>query len=142
MQRLRFIEDLKLSVAIDLHRFCPGGSHTTVFCLVQVPEHRNENEKLTHSARTLAQIKPLLPEYHTRQMRKNFKSKFFNLASVSPSTVDFIYKELTLDKSVAEHPDTQNRLRLTFLGELGSLADLRKLNPEDQLTLSILFLTL
>lgn len=43
--------------------------------------------------------------------------------------VDFIYNELALDRSSANHPDMQQRLRLIFLGEQGLIPDLRHLNP-------------
>ena len=94
-----------------------------------VPENRSESEQLTQTARTLVKIKPQLPEFHSRQMRREFKLKFSNIADVSPSTMDFIYKELAMDASASVHPDTQKRLQLIFLGETGLLADLRKLNP-------------
>ena len=40
-----------------------------------------------------------------------------------------IYKELTLDASTANHPETQEETKTNFLGEKGLLADLRHLNP-------------
>ena len=36
MQRLRYFENMNLTVPIDIVRFCPGGSHCTIFALVQV----------------------------------------------------------------------------------------------------------
>jgi hypothetical protein len=43
--------------------------------------------------------------------------------------MEMIYKELTLDASAAAHPETQERLRLIFLGNPDLLSDLRHLNP-------------
>lgn len=61
-------------------------------------------------------------------MKRNLKQQLANIASISPSAAEFIYQSLAIDSSVASHPDTQQRLRLIFLGETGLLADLRKLN--------------
>ena len=41
---------------------------------------------------------------------------------------EFIHQSLAIDSSVALHPETQQRLRMIFLGETGLLADLRQLN--------------
>ena len=128
MQRLRFVENLKLSVPVELCCYCLGGSNTTVVCVVQVAETRSDNEQLTQCARIMAHIKPLFPEYHTRSMKRAFKAKLSNVAHISPNVIDLIYKELSMDSATAEHPETQKRLQLIFLGETGLLTDLRKLN--------------
>ncbi|KAK6183411.1 hypothetical protein SNE40_010900 [Patella caerulea] len=128
-QRHRFLQNIKLSFPIDIYRYAPGGSHTTVVCIVHVDDNRNEVDKLTQIGRVTARIKPLLPVYHTREMKKSFKSKLNNISNVAPSVLDFIYKELAIGAAVTSHPHTQQRLRMIFLGETGLLADLRKLNP-------------
>lgn len=55
--------------------------------------------------------------------------KLKNIAKIQPNIVDFIYNELALDRSSANHPDMQQRLRLIFLGEQGLIPDLRHLYP-------------
>ena len=50
------------------------------------------------------------------------------MAEVQPQVADLICEELALDASVASHPETQQRVRLIFLGQLGLLQDPRKLN--------------
>ena len=84
---------------------------------------------LTQSARMVQKMKPQLKEYHTRAQKRAFKEKLKNGATVSPSVVNLLFYELTLDASTASHPDMQQRLHLIFLGEHGLLADLRHLNP-------------
>ena len=126
--RYRFINELQLSEPVDLIRFCPGGSITSSVCVVKVQENRTETERVTDSARFLQQARPLLKEFHTRAQKTAFKQKLRNVTHVLPSVADMIYKELTLDASTANHPETQERLRLIFLGEKGLLADLRHLN--------------
>ena len=128
MQRLRFLDRLKLSVPVDMFRYCPGGSHVTVLCIVAVQEERSDSDMLTQSARVMAGIKPLFPEFHTRSMRQEFKAKCSNLAQIQLAVLDLIYKELTMDSTTAQHPETQKRLHLIFLGDTGLLTDLRKIN--------------
>ena len=129
LQRHRFLQNLQLSVPVDIFRFCPGGSVATSICFVQTVETRSEPEMLTECTRMACKLKDIFREYHTRMQRKIFKDRLSNIASVLPSVADLIYKELCLDSSAAAHPDTQERLRLVFLGEEGLLADLRHLNP-------------
>lgn len=128
-QRFRFIENIHLSVPIDLIRYNPGGSCITTLCLTQVPESRSEHEILTQGARFLQEVRPHLKEFHTRAQRPMFKRSLSNLATVKPSVAELIYKGLTLDASVAEHPETEERLRLIYLGNHGLLADLRNISP-------------
>lgn len=128
-QRFRFFKNLQLSMPVDVIKYSPGGSCFSTVCLVHVPEARSEAEILTQGARFLQQIKPKLKEFHTRAQRRLFKEKLKNVASVLPSVADMIYKELTLDASVAAHPVTEERMRLIFLGNTGLIRDLRSLNP-------------
>lgn len=95
---------------------------------MKVTEERTTAQQLTDVASVMAKIKPSLPEYHTRLMKRQFKLKLSNIASVQPAIADMIYKELTLDPSVVSHPDTVQRIRLIFLCETGLIADLRSLN--------------
>lgn len=67
-------------------------------------------------------------------MRRAFKEKVNNFTRISPAVLDMIYKELTLDAATSAHPDTQERLRLIFLGETELIADLRHINPGGHLT--------
>ena len=129
LQRHRYLQNLQLSVPVDIFRFCPGGSVATSICFVQTVDNRSEPEMLTESTRMACKLKDIFKEYHTRMQRKLFKDRLSNVASVLPSVADLIYKELCLDSSAVAHPDTQERLRLVFLGEEGLLADLRHLNP-------------
>ena len=128
MQRHRFIENLHLSVDVDMLKYCPGGSICTIVYVYQVDPSRSDDESLTQSARIVAQLKPSLPEYHTRQMKREFKARCTGLATVTPAFLDGIYRELTMDASAACRPDVQERIRLILLGETGLVADLRSLN--------------
>lgn len=129
LERFKFVKELQLSVPVDMLRFCPGGSTVSTLCLIRVDENRLQSQLLTDGAQLVEKVRPQLKEYHTRAQRQLFKAKLNNVAKILPSVADLIYKELTLDASAAAHPDTQERLRLIFLGESDLLADLRHLNP-------------
>lgn len=128
-QRFYFFEHVHLSVVVDMLKYSPGGSHTTVASFIEVKPNRSESERQTDSARFLAGIMPKLPIFHTRAMKKNFKQKIQNLASIKPSLVTFLYSELGWDSSAASNPAMQQRLHMIFAGECGLLPDLRVLNP-------------
>ncbi|XP_060561163.1 uncharacterized protein LOC132720934 [Ruditapes philippinarum] len=135
MQRLRFFENVNLSVTVDIIKFCPGGSILTVYCFCKVPDTRTDAQKQTDAGSLLLKIRPQLPEYHTMFMKQQFKRRLGNVVSIQPGVVDMIYKELALDASATSHPDFQQRLRLIYMGETGLLPDLRKMNtgrPSDK----------
>ena len=114
---------------IDIYRYCPGGSIVASYCIVFSKESRSEQELLIEGARFVLRNKNHFKEYHTRAMKRSFKEKINNISKISPSVLDLIYKELTLDAATAAHPDIQERLRLISLGETDLIADLRHLNP-------------
>lgn len=126
--RFRYFEQMQLSSPVDILRFSPGGSIVTTFCIVKVMADRPEHQMLIEGARMLQKSRQYLTEYHTRAQKQLFKERLQNVACVLPSVADLIYKELTLDAATANHPATQERLRLIFLGEKGLLTDLRSLN--------------
>ena len=131
MQRHRFLDQLVLSVPVDMYRFCPGGSVVTVVCLVKVVSIRTASEMMTDSARVMSspEIKSKFKEFHTRTQRKIFKERLSHVASVLPAVSDLIYKELALDATAADHPVTHDRVKLIFLGDQDLISDLRHLNP-------------
>ena len=86
MQRLRYFENMNLTVPIDIVRFCPGGSHCTIFALVQVGENRDEKTMLTEGGRVLQKLRP--------QMCRRFNRLFLKW-----------YTKSCLDSSTANHPD-------------------------------------
>ncbi|XP_053389760.1 uncharacterized protein LOC128552729 [Mercenaria mercenaria] len=135
MQMKRFFDNLSLSVNVDLYRYCPGGGVSTIMFVAKVPENRSDNDAHIHPVRVIAQINDKLPEYHTRAMKREFRQKMNLIAKIQPGVLDFVYKELALDASVATNPEMQQRIKLISLGESGLVADLRELNtgrPSDK----------
>ena len=128
MQRYRFYENLQISVPSDLYKYSPGGSLFTLYVIVKTEKERSKGQEFTDVASVMSKIKPNLPEYHTRHMKKEFREKLSYISSVKPSVADFIYKELTLDESAVMNPNIMERIRLISLGEVGILPDMRVMN--------------
>ena len=105
MQRLRFFEKLHLSVPTDLVLFCLGGSHISVFAVVQVKKERNISEILTEGGRVIQKLRPVLRECHTRAQKSDLKNRIKNIASIQPALLEINYQELALDSSTASHTD-------------------------------------
>ena len=127
-QRQRFFKNMHLTSPVDLYKYCPGGSVVTVVFAAKVPEDRSEKEKFVHPLNVISKISDRLPEYHTRCQKKQFREKILNITNMKPGIIDYIYKELALDASVANNPEMQQRLRMISLGETGLVADMRELN--------------
>lgn len=106
-ERFCFIQNLHLTVPIDIIRFSPGGSVVTTMCISRVAADRTEPEILIEGARLLQKVRPHLLERHTRAQRKLFQDKLSNVVKVSPAVTEFIYKELALDGAASAHPVTR-----------------------------------
>jgi len=134
-QRARYFDNMQLSVPVDLYKYCPGGSVVSIVFVAKISETRSSSEALVEPIRVVSQIENQLPEFHTRAQKRYFKQKLHNIASIRPSVVDFIYKELAMDATQVSHHETQERLNLISLGETGLVGDLRELNagrPSDR----------
>ena len=127
--RFRFFANFRLSVPVDVIRFCPGGSCVTTTCITQVDSDRTTSEILSDGATLIAKLRPELKEFHTQAQRRQFKRRIGNVAKVNPTLLDVIYKELALDATVANHPETETRIHAMVLEASGLVADLRSLNP-------------
>lgn len=128
-QKFKFLQDLHVSVPLDLIKFSPGGSSTTVVLFCKTQANRTEADMLIQGARFMQQARSNMVEFHTRAMKKHFKEKMNNITSMNPSILEFMYKELTLDRSKETNPAMQERLRIISLGNTNLLADLRHANP-------------
>eukprot|EP00117_Sycon_ciliatum_P049112 scpid93926/ scgid34867/ len=75
-QRYRLFKDLAVSVPIDVLRFDAGGGTSATVIIWRVSSDISESEHVGQIARLVKSLEPNLPEYHTRQMRKEFFSKY------------------------------------------------------------------
>lgn len=85
LQRFRFFQTLQLSIKIGVLRYCPGGSKKTLVYIWKIPDC-SEAESATQTARIIAALKPKLPEYHTRAMKKQWKQRFKSLVPFDINT--------------------------------------------------------
>ena len=92
-------------------------------------ETRSQDEILTDTSRFFETVRPNLKEVHSRAMKTQFKNSVQNIASIQPAILDFVYAELSMDRSAPLHPDIQQRTRMKVQGEPGLIADMRHLNP-------------
>lgn len=69
----------------------------STLCIVRVV-HDVESvpNSLVEGARILQTCRPILKEYHTEKLN--------NIAKLSPALLEFLYKKLAMDNSVANHP--------------------------------------
>ena len=96
----------------------------------RVPIGRSQNEVASMSINMFAKIKPLLPEYHTRAMRKEFKSEVKRMGVNIPDYVlRHIYRRLLLDASADQNPALHERMKLAIASDnYEMIVDLRHLN--------------
>lgn len=66
----------------------------------------------------LRNLRTRLPEFHTRQMRREFCCMYGNQAgtNIPPHILRSIYKTLTNDASTEQNRDIDERVRLADLG--------------------------
>ncbi|CAC5408779.1 unnamed protein product [Mytilus coruscus] len=143
-EKYEFVKGLKLSVPIDILRYDPGGAVGGTIVVWRTPNERGQEEVMNASLKVFQKVKPLLPEYHTRQMRRSFVRSYCNLPTgdkISPAVLRFIYTDLTLDATENQNKGIEDRIRQAILSEDANLVtDLRHLNsgrPND--TFSIFF---
>ena len=128
LKRWQFVDKLQLSVPIDVIKFSPGGSIRTTVMIMQVMPNRPDHTMMCDGVRAYDSMRENLQEYHTRTQKRLFKARLSLLAEVKPSTAEFLYSELSMDKSTATNPEMRERIRLIYLGETDLVDDLRTLN--------------
>ncbi|XP_071122564.1 uncharacterized protein [Mytilus edulis] len=129
--RYSFLQNLKLSQPINKLSYNPGGSVGSTVFIWKVPQHRGINEVMNDALKVIDTLKPKLPEYHTRRMRRDFINKYSNLNAVSipKHILRSIYSDLTMDATSDQNPAMDSRVRHAILSEDADLIlDLRHLN--------------
>ena len=126
--RYDFINHIQLSVPVDVLKYQPGGSKTGTVFLWKVPSARTQDEQLTQTTQIVSALQPSLPRYHSRQMKQDFKRRVSNIARFTPSILEAIYQEISLDSSVPSNPLMNQRIQVALQGEPGIIVDLRTLN--------------
>ena len=130
--RYMFLKSFRLTFPVLVYRYAVGGNVGSIVFMSKVPTGLTQSEYLTKSNCVIEELKPKLPQYHTRQMHRAFAEHCSNLASITSAARRFLYSSLTGDTSAPETSrlrDLDYRVKLVALGELPELAaDLRHLN--------------
>lgn len=102
-----------------------------------VPSESSPIEMMTTAAKMGKKLESRLPEYHTRQMKREFQFRYRNIAgtTIPPHILRNMYAELILDASSNRNPSIDGRLKHAILsGDSDVAVDLRHLNvgrPDD-----------
>ena len=84
----------------------------------RVPSSQTESEKMTDAVQMTMQLKPRLPEYHTRQQRLDFNKSYGNIVKLTPAIRRSLYSCLTGDSCASSNPEMDARLHLALFGRV------------------------
>ena len=96
-KRRHWIDNLHVSCDIALMKKSYGGRMGNINVIWKV--NRKDIDHETKMARTVLRVNKELPDYHTRQMKKDFIDKYRKVSKVSATAMREIYQELTGDNS-------------------------------------------
>ena len=139
--RYQFIQDLQfgLDVSIVLLTYSPGNNCGNLHFMWKYDDSEPIETVFQKSIPVIENVKPLLPQYHTRAMRKSLWSKYgLVAASVKPAVLRTLYQDLAGDSSAASNLDEaeiDRRVQLILDMEPedpNTLIDLRALNSSTE----------
>lgn len=118
MKRMRFYESLHLSCPIHQLPYDPGGGLGVINFIWKVPVDINTEDAFGRDMGVLRNLRSRLPEFHTRQMRREFCFMYENVASthIPPHILRSIYTTLTNDALADQNKEIDERVRLAVLG--------------------------
>ena len=125
MQPYRFLKGFKVACPVAIYRYAVGGSVGTVAFVRKLPAELSQSTCVTKCNAVVEQLKPRIPQYHTRQMWHTFAEQCSNLVRISPSVRRYFYTCLTGDSTAASsvvERDVDHCMRLVVLGKLPELS--------------------
>ena len=130
-QRRHWIDQLHLSIDVAFMKKSYGGPIGNINVIWKIDRDNTNHD--CEMGKTLLVINNGLPEYHTRQMKKDFIQRFNKVSSVPATVMKQMYRDLTGDDSKAANKlDEARRRRLVEIlssnGDSGLLEDMRILN--------------
>lgn len=131
--RYLFIKDLSKNglgdISFELLRYSPGGSVRTLAAVWKIP---NEGFNRKRSDEVAGALREAMPIFHTRAMKAEFKSRFENIAKLTPAVHRAVYRFLTGDESLPDNRVTKEvdaRMMIALdSGDPELVVDLRQLN--------------
>lgn len=112
--------------------YSPGGSLGKVVYVWRIPEDLSVPDIVKKALAIYERLKPSLPEFHTRQMRKDFINKYCHLSAsnIPKHVLRAIYSDLSMDSTAMQNPTLDIRVQQSILSEDPDLClDMRKMNP-------------
>ena len=95
MQRHHFLQSFNLHFPVILYRYAVGGNVGTIVFAWKTAEGLSSSELTIQSFSMVEDLKPQIPQYHGRQMRRSFKLQCNNLTGISPAAQHYLYSCLT-----------------------------------------------
>jgi hypothetical protein len=93
---MNLLNSTGLSCPSMLLTYSPGGSIANLHSIWQLPQEHDPTVYFDKSQSQVEEIKKVLPQIHTRAMRKAMFRKFGHISSgVKPSALRYFYRELT-----------------------------------------------
>lgn len=135
--RYQFLQNLHrgLDISVVLLTYSPGNNCGNLHFIWKYDDSEPVEAVFQKSLPVVEVVKPLLPQYHTRAMRKSLLSKYGHVSSsVKPAVLRAFYKDLTGDSSAASNVDEaeiDKRVQLILDMEPedpNTVIDLRSLN--------------
>ncbi|CAG8582105.1 15847_t:CDS:10, partial [Gigaspora rosea] len=105
IQCYHYIRSLQIHFPVTLYHYYQGNYLGTINYIWKIPvdfEDRSE----TAQARVMAAIQERLPQYFSRQMRKNVLKKYSLIQTVTPAVLRVLYHNLTGDAAVTSNKIT------------------------------------
>ena len=130
-QRRHWTDKLHLSTDVAFMKKSYGGRIGNINIIWKI-DRSNENHD-QEMGKTLLLVNNGLPEYHTRQMRKDFIQKFSNISRVPTEVLRQMYQDITGDDSKATNKSEENRRQrlveiLASHEDEGLVQDMRSIN--------------
>ena len=109
-----YFTELCLPYKVQVYKFNHGNYLGTLYFIWRLPDGELN---MTASRRAINSVDELVPVYHTRQMRKEFFSRFSTVAKLSPAVSREMYKFISGDASAVNDSvsaQVQDRLKIVF----------------------------
>lgn len=106
-ERFEYVRQLELDVPIAILKVDVGGSIGTLYWVLRRESDTADDGGEVQAAREL--IKPLIPNVHSRAIRRMVKSRMSSLVKMTDSIRDVLYTELTGDESQCDNMAVSER---------------------------------
>lgn len=130
-QRYKFLNSIALSVDLHVLQYDPGAGLGALTFFWKVQDSMSTKDLHLTDNQVIHNLRPKLPEYHTRKMRLEFYSIYEKISGVTipPHILRSIYATLTGDATTDQNPAIDQRMRTAVMASDPELiVDLRHLN--------------